>query len=102
MNIRDLAELGLFEKPLAALAKLRSIVVHPGAAHFDDYVSCAMMLSLSDNDLSIYRREVSEADLASPVVAVIDTGMKLEPALMNFDHHQKDAPMGKASFRLIL
>ena len=67
---------------------LVSIVTHPGGAHKDDFLACAVLLS--KYSVSIFRREPSEEELANPEVAVVDIGHRFEPELNNFDHHQFD------------
>jgi len=62
------------------------IVTHPGGAHKDDFLACAILLTQSP--VSIERREPSEADLADPAVAVVDIGHAHAPEQGNFDHHQ--------------
>ena len=67
---------------------LVSIVTHPGGAHKDDFLACAVLLS--KYSVSIFRREPCEEELANPEVAVVDIGHRFEPELNNFDHHQFD------------
>ena len=67
---------------------LVSIVTHPGGAHKDDFLACAVLLS--KHPVSIFRREPSEEELANPEVAVVDIGHRFESELNNFDHHQFD------------
>ena len=64
------------------------IVTHPGGAHKDDFLACAVLLS--KYPVSIFRREPSEEELANPEVAVVDIGHRFESELNNFDHHQFD------------
>ena len=63
-----------------------SIVTHPGGAHKDDFLACAVLLSAFP--VSIFRRDPTEDELADPQVAVVDVGHRHEPDLNNFDHHQ--------------
>ena len=63
-----------------------SIVTHPGGAHKDDFLACAVLLSKFP--VSIFRRDPTEDELADPQVAVVDVGHRHEPDLNNFDHHQ--------------
>lgn len=65
---------------------IRQIVVHPGGAHKDDFLACALLIA--DNPVPISRREPAEADLADAEVAVVDVGFDWNAEKMNFDHHQ--------------
>jgi hypothetical protein len=65
---------------------IRLIVTHPGGAHKDDFLACAVWIAR--HPVAIERREPTEADLADPSVAVIDVGHDHNPALNNYDHHQ--------------
>ena len=65
---------------------IKFIVTHPGGAHKDEFLACAVLLS--QNALPIFRREPSEADLADETIAVLDVGGEHEPDRNNFDHHQ--------------
>lgn len=68
---------------------LRLILTHPGSAHADDFLACALC-SAVHGGLPVERRAATEAELADPEVAVLDEGLRLEPVLWNFDHHQED------------
>ncbi len=74
------------------MARPDLIVTHPGSAHKDEFLACALLLAL--HPVPIVRREPTPADLASAAVAVVDVGHRHEPDLNNFDHHQlpKDHP----------
>jgi len=76
------------------------IITHPGSAHFDDFFAISLVLAVNDDvTYTIERRHPTEAELENPEIWVIDVGMKLEPDLKNFDHHQStDTP---ASFMLV-
>lgn len=63
-----------------------AILTHPGSAHKDEFIACALLLAVRPAPIS--RREPTEADLADPAVAVVDVGHGHEPALNNYDHHQ--------------
>ena len=65
---------------------IHSIVTHPGGAHKDEFLACAVLLS--KDSLPIYRREPSEADLTDKAIVVLDVGGQHEPDRNNFDHHQ--------------
>ena len=76
------------------------IITHPGSAHFDEFFAISLVLAVNHDVIyTIERRYPTEAELANPDIWVIDVGMRLEPDLKNFDHHQgKDIP---ASFMLV-
>jgi hypothetical protein len=65
---------------------ITSIVTHPGGAHKDDFLACAVLLTQAP--VAIERRDPTEADLNDPSVAVLDIGHQHNPELLNFDHHQ--------------
>jgi hypothetical protein len=65
---------------------INSIVTHPGGAHKDEFLACAVLLSA--NAIPIFRREPSEADLVDETIAVLDVGGEHAPERNNFDHHQ--------------
>jgi len=65
---------------------INSIVTHPGGAHKDEFLACAVLLS--KDSLPIYRREPSDADLGDETIAVLDVGGEHSPKRNNFDHHQ--------------
>lgn len=66
---------------------LKRIVTHPGPAHRDDFYAVCLLLAAYSNVI-VERRNPTIADLDNPDVLVLDIGDRLEPALMNFDHHQ--------------
>ncbi|MDA3895850.1 MAG: MYG1 family protein [Desulfobacteraceae bacterium] len=76
------------------------IITHPGSAHFDDFFAISLVLAVNNDVIyTIERRHPTDEELANPEIWVIDVGMKLEPDLKNFDHHQStDTP---ASFMLV-
>ena len=65
---------------------LTSIITHPGGAHKDDFLACAVLLT--ESPVRIERREPTEADLADTNTAVLDVGGEHAPERNNFDHHQ--------------
>tara|TARA_B110000003_G_C16637958_1_gene529074 strand:+ start:1501 stop:2361 length:861 start_codon:yes stop_codon:yes gene_type:complete len=67
---------------------LRYIVTHPGGAHKDELLACALLIA--DHPIRIFRRSLSADDLAASDVAVVDIGHCYQPELLNFDHHQFD------------
>lgn len=66
--------------------KSTTLVTHPGGAHKDDFLACAVLLTR--HPVVIERRDPTEADLANPDVYVIDIGGDHSESLHNFDHHQ--------------
>ena len=63
------------------------IVVHPGSAHRDDFLSvCVLLATLGEGE--VFRREPSGEDLEDFNTFVVDTGMEYDPKRHNFDHHQ--------------
>ena len=65
---------------------ITKIITHPGGAHKDDFLACAVLLS--QYSVSICRRDPNEEELEDEKVAVLDIGHRHEPELNNFDHHQ--------------
>lgn len=65
---------------------LTRVVTHPGGAHKDDLLACAVCLA--NRAVPIERRDPTDDDLDDPTVAVIDIGDRHEPDRANFDHHQ--------------
>jgi hypothetical protein len=65
------------------------IVTHPGRAHRDDFLACAILATMNQNrHIEIHRRDPLQEELDAPDVFVVDVGRKYEPANHNFDHHQ--------------
>lgn len=65
---------------------IRSIITHPGSAHKDEFLACAVLLS--EHKVPVIRREPTDKDLADPTIAVVDVGGEHVPERKNFDHHQ--------------
>jgi hypothetical protein len=65
---------------------IRQIVVHPGGAHKDDFLACALLIA--EHEVAIFRREPSEQDLSDASIVVVDVGLDWDESKMNFDHHQ--------------
>ena len=65
---------------------ISSIITHPGGAHKDDFLACAVLLS--QHEVSIFRREPLESDLSDSSIAVLDVGGEHAPERLVFDHHQ--------------
>ena len=59
------------------LFMIQFIVTHPGGAHKDEFLACAVLLS--QNVLPVFRREPSAADLADETIAVLDVGGEHDP-----------------------
>jgi hypothetical protein len=82
---------------------VRRIVVHPGLAHVDDIMACAVAYAFGvPHDAPIERRKPTGEELASPETLVLDVGFLHDPARLDFDHHQRarhETP--KCSFRLL-
>lgn len=66
---------------------IKHIVTHPGMAHFDDFMSCCMILRLNKK-AAIHRREPLNEELEDSKVCVLDCGFIYNPGYINFDHHQ--------------
>ena len=65
---------------------IEKIITHPGGAHKDEFLACAILLA--EHTVPVFRQDPIEEDLLSPQIAVIDVGRRHEPGLYNFDHHQ--------------
>jgi hypothetical protein len=80
--------------------KMQLIVTHPGSAHFDEVTAISLILAVyPDTEFRVERRGPSSAELEDPSIWVVDTGNRLEPEKLNFDHHQSlDCP---AAFVLV-
>jgi hypothetical protein len=63
------------------------LVIHPGRGHKDEVLAAAFLLATGRID-EVYRREPTAEDLSDPNTYVVDVGGRLEPELLNFDHHQ--------------
>lgn len=78
------------------------ILTHPGTAHTDDFLACAV-LSARFPGVPVFRREVTPAELQDPRIWVVDQGLAWDPGTGNFDHHQ-DTPgvSGACALTLVL
>jgi len=65
---------------------IKTIITHPGGAHKDDFLACAVLLSKFP--VSIFRRDPTEEELVDPEIAVVDIGHQYDPEFNNYDHHQ--------------
>ena len=63
------------------------VIIHAGGAHKDELIALGLVASLGDF-LWVERRDPTEEELQNPDVWVLDVGMRHEPELRNFDHHQ--------------
>ncbi len=69
--------------------KLALIITHPRSAHFDEVTAISLILSTHpDTAFRTERRMPERSELDDPSVWVVDTGRRLEPEKLNFDHHQ--------------
>lgn len=68
-------------------------ITHGGSTHrnvhMDEFLSCCLVLHLH-GDTPIFRRNPTEEELNDSETLVVDVGMKHQPELGNFDHHQLD------------
>jgi hypothetical protein len=62
------------------------IVTHDGKAHADDFLA-ACVCHHKTGDL-VLRSKPTESMLEDPDIWVLDQGLRFEPELRNFDHHQ--------------
>ncbi len=70
--------------------KRTKIVTHYGKAHRDEFLACCVIFFHEYRRGSVCyveRRVVTQTDLASSNVWVVDTGNTYEPEKLNFDHH---------------
>ncbi len=63
------------------------IIIHPGGAHTDELVACALALGSVDHCVDILRKVPDEAELEDKNILVMDVGGRHEPEKLNFDHH---------------
>lgn len=76
------------------------IITHPGQAHQDELLAIALIMGeCHKEEFEILRRDPTEEELNNPDIWVIDVGMRHEPHLKNFDHHQYKG--GVSAFRLV-
>lgn len=68
------------------MSEIQLIVTHPGGAHKDDFLACAVFLAR--NPAAIERRDPTDVELQDTKVAVIDVGGEHAPERNNYDHHQ--------------
>ena len=70
------------------MTALRYLVTHPGSAHKDELLACALLIAAQP--VRIYRRSPSKEEIAACDIAVVDVGHTYQPEFLNFDHHQFD------------
>jgi hypothetical protein len=77
---------------LVPVFKPHTILCHNGKAQRDELISVALLLATALRSGGpppvIIRREPTLAELADPDFAIVDCGLRDEPDLNNFDHHQ--------------
>lgn len=70
------------------MATLKYLVTHPGGAHKDELLACALLIA--NHPVPIFRRPPSEEELVASDIAVVDIGHCYQSERLNFDHHQFD------------
>jgi len=80
---------------------MKYIVTHAGDAHWDDILAVGAAI-YELGPVPVYRREPTLQELDDPEVLVLDTGMRFEPELNNYDHHQLGANSGETALTLFL
>jgi hypothetical protein len=75
------------------------IIVHPGSAHRDDFLTVSVLLATFDVGV-VRRRDPTGEELADPDTFVVDVGMAYDPRRRNFDHHQD--PSLPCAFHLVM
>lgn len=68
------------------MAKL--IITHAGEPHLDEILSVAMVLAHDPEVACIERRDPTPEEFEDPSIWILDQGGRLDPQLLNFDHHQ--------------
>ena len=66
---------------------MKTAITHPGQAHRDEFMALCLLIAAGKVS-KIERRNPTGAELDSPDVYCIDVGLRHEPELLNFDHHQ--------------
>lgn len=66
------------------------IITHPGSAHFDEFLSCCLVMHKFKDIDEIRRKEPAKSDINDPNIWVLDVGGKHDPSLKCYDHHQVD------------
>lgn len=79
------------------------IVTHPGQAHADEFIACALLMATHKHITRIERRDPTPEELEDPDILVVDVGGRYEPALGNYDHHQGGPEVeGRCAFDLVI
>ncbi len=68
------------------MIEIQHIITHPGGAHKDELLACAVLLHF--HPVEILRRDPAQNELEDPRIVVIDIGHEHAPEKSNFDHHQ--------------
>lgn len=74
---------------------MSEIYTHSGPAHRDEFLACCVLMAKGNTQvIRTSDPEVIATCLTLPSIWVVDVGLKHEPVLRNFDHHQLpgDAP----------
>lgn len=74
------------------------IITHPGKAHYDEYLSVAVLIAHYDNNtvnttktkMEVYRRNPTNDELDDADITIVDIGFRYNTDLGNVDHHQDD------------
>jgi hypothetical protein len=69
---------------------INAIITHPGQSHRDEFLLISLVMAVVGRIIPVFRRNPTEAELADPSTLVVDVGEQYDPAMGNFDHHQKD------------
>ena len=86
----------------ARLEAVRKIVTHPGLAHVDDIMACALAYAFGvPHGAVVERRRPTPEELDDPTILVLDVGLVCDPSRMDFDHHQRSRTESpKCSYKL--
>ena len=52
---------------------IEKIITHPGGAHKDEFLACAVLLA--EHDVPVFRQDPTEEELLNPTTAVIDLSL---------------------------
>jgi len=83
---------------------VKYIVTHSGGAHRDEILAVALALNVEKfvGTPRVYRRDPNPGEFEDPQVLVLDVGLRHEPTLNNFDHHQMEPKVETAECALSL
>ncbi len=79
----------------------RKIITHPGEPHLDDLFATALVLALDETVKTVERRNPTEEEMKDKNIWVLDQGSKIEPELLNFDHHHLKLGVVECTLSLI-